>query len=127
MLNNNRKGFTLVELMVVVAIIAILAAVGIAVFSTQQTSARNSRRRADVEAISQALEGHFNTTTNQYCTGAAARYCAPVAGWFSTGSIPVDPSTAANYSGLPADGAATYNVCATLEPSGTFCKANQQS
>ena len=51
-----RTGFTLVELMVVVAIIAILAVVGITVFSNTQKSARDSRRQADIGAIATAME-----------------------------------------------------------------------
>lgn len=124
---NDKNGFTLVELMVVIAIIAIIAAVGIAIFTTQQTAARDARRKADIESISQVLESHYNQSTNQYCTAAAYTYCAPLTTWFSNGAIPVDPSTQVNYSGLPANGAATYNVCATLEAGGTYCKAYQQS
>lgn len=52
----NLRGFTLVELLVVIAIIAILAVVGITVFSGVQKSARDARRRADIDAIVNALE-----------------------------------------------------------------------
>jgi len=125
---HNPKGFTLVELLVVITIIAILSVIGIAVFTGVQKNARDARRKADVEAISQALEAHYNTTVNQYCTAAAGTYCAPQAttAWFSSGTIPTDPASAAQYSSLPANGAATYNVCATLEAGGTFCRANRQ-
>lgn len=123
----NPQGFTLIELMIVVVIIAVLAVIGVTVYSNIQKNARDSRRRADIESISKALEAHVNQSANQYCTGAAGSYCFPAASWFAGGAIPADPNGSA-YSGLPVSGATTYNVCATLEnPSGsTYCLSNQQ-
>lgn len=125
---NNPHGFTLVELLVVITIIAILSVVGITVFSGTQKSARNARRQADIDAITKALETHYNNTNGQNCTGNAGTYCALQAAWFAGNVIPTDPQTNAQYSNLPANGAATYNVCATLEapPGGTYCRTNQQ-
>lgn len=126
---SNQKGFTLVELLIAVTIIAVLTVIGVVVYAGTQRDARNARRRGDIEAINKALEVHYNTTANQYCpTSPAGSYCAPVGTWFSAAAIPVDPSTAANYTGLPANAVTTYTVCATLEtpPGGTYCRSNQQ-
>lgn len=82
----NRRGFTLVELMVVVAIIAILAVVGITVFSNTQKSARDSRRQADVVAIATALENKKTANSPTYSQITATD--------FSAGAIPVDTTTA---------------------------------
>lgn len=128
---NNPQGFTLVELLVVITIIAVLAVGAVAIFTNVQVSGRNARRQADINAISAALEAHYNSSPNQYCGTAAAlipagRYCAPQASWFAGGAIPGDPKTGTSYTGLPADGATTYNICATLEPTGTYCKTQQQ-
>lgn len=49
-------GFTLVELLVVVAIIAILSVIGLTLFSGAQKNARDARRKADVDAVASALE-----------------------------------------------------------------------
>lgn len=150
--NSTNKGFTLVELMVVVAIIAILAAIGITVFSNQSANSRDARRKADVDSISAAYETHFNSIAGSGCTGGtAAQYCAPAVGWFASGAYPVDPNGGGNYywngaASIPAAGGATYTVCAVLDGAtgnsstngdgttftaavnGTrYCKKNQQS
>jgi prepilin-type N-terminal cleavage/methylation domain-containing protein len=56
----NKKGFTLVELLVVVAIIGILAAVSVVSLNTARARARDSRRVADVRQIQTALELYYN-------------------------------------------------------------------
>lgn len=49
------RGFTLVELLVVVSIIAILSVIGITIFSSAQKTARDARRRGDVAALKNAI------------------------------------------------------------------------
>jgi len=126
---NNPSGFTLVELLVVISIIAILSVIGITVFTGVQKNARDAKRKADIEAISKSLEAHYNNTT---CGAtSAAPYCPVTATTaallFSDGKIPTNPSPGgAAYSGLPNAAAATYNICATLEDTTTFCRKNQQ-
>lgn len=99
--NIKRNGFTLIELMVVIAIIAILAIVGITIFSGQQASARDSRRTGDIQAIAKALENHFvaSTDANSFCVVSgtntsitAPGYCPLQASWFAGATVPTDPS-----------------------------------
>jgi prepilin-type N-terminal cleavage/methylation domain-containing protein len=50
------KGFTLVELMVSIAIVAILATIGFTVFTTTQQNARDAKRKSELAAIADSIE-----------------------------------------------------------------------
>lgn len=67
----NKKGFTLIELLVVIAIIAILAAVIIAATGSARTSAKDSRRAADLDELRTALE-MYNNKEGQYPAGVTS-------------------------------------------------------
>lgn len=53
--NLKKNGFTLIELLVVISIIGILAAFIVASFTSAQQKARDSRRKADLDAVKKAL------------------------------------------------------------------------
>jgi prepilin-type N-terminal cleavage/methylation domain-containing protein len=53
-----RRAFTLIELLIVVAIIAILAAIAVPNFLEAQTRSKVSRAKADMRTIVTALEGY---------------------------------------------------------------------
>lgn len=55
----HRRAFTLIELLIVVAIIAILAAIAVPNFLEAQTRSKVSRARADMRTVATALESYY--------------------------------------------------------------------
>lgn len=58
-----RRGFTIVELLIVITIMSILLVVGVVNLRGSQVSARDTERKSDIEAISFALESFYRTGT----------------------------------------------------------------
>ncbi|OGE20234.1 hypothetical protein A3A14_00090 [Candidatus Daviesbacteria bacterium RIFCSPLOWO2_01_FULL_43_38] len=136
------KGFTLVELMVAISIVAVLATIGFSLFQSTQATARDAKRRSDVDAMVSALETHFDATTGVY----TAIDDTVAATWFVDKITPKDPlnDAASGYTySYPTAAATTYKVCAKLENKGGnfsdqgttpatgssavyYCKLNQQ-
>ena len=60
--SDSRKGFTLIELVIVVSILAILAGVMVPKLAGRSAKARDARRLADIRAITTAIQTYYADT-----------------------------------------------------------------
>jgi len=77
-----RAGFTIVELLIVVVVIAILAAISIVAYTNIQQRARDSVRKADVATIEKALKLYAVDNGPMY-VGSGCGYAGNGSGWFN--------------------------------------------
>lgn len=127
----NKRGFTLIELMVVMAILAILLAIGAGAFTSSMKKGRDATRKANLRAITNALDMYYNDK-GKYPVGASGEIkgCGTDAvptvcgdGIFKDANntlymakIPTDPVSSLKYYYVSATGA-QYQIYAHLENS----------
>ncbi len=86
------RGFTLLELMIAIAIVGILSAVGIASFSNTLQKARDTKRKEDFQAIQKALQLYYNDN-NKFPTTTTWVYSSTnPATWMPTAPVSVTPA-----------------------------------
>ncbi|MBU1000528.1 prepilin-type N-terminal cleavage/methylation domain-containing protein [Patescibacteria group bacterium] len=72
LLELSNSGFTLVELLVVVTIIALLGTIGISAFIVAQRTARDGKKIADINSIAKSIESSKNYSTGTYAYSGTA-------------------------------------------------------
>ena len=80
----NRRGFTLIELMIVVAIIGILAAIAVPLYQNIQSRARTAKAQADTRSIASAIV-QYSAHCGDYPNGGAGDSCA--GGLYAAGAL----------------------------------------
>ena len=63
-LKKRQEGFTIVELLIVIVVIGILAAIVITTYSGIQAKARNAKRQTDMNSVQTNLEAYFATNAH---------------------------------------------------------------
>ena len=128
------KGFTLIEILIVVAIIAILASVVLIGLGPTQQAGRDARRISDLRQIQNGLElyfnkcgyypgdavagscaGHAHVATTGYNGGATTAKAALTGSAIGINSVPDDPNSSQHYVYRTDAGGSTYLLEATLE------------
>ena len=128
------RGFTIIELLVALTIVAIITALGVASYTSARRNSRNAKRRGDMVALQQAFEQYY-LSNQTYATP-----CSTMATGYLQGSFPAETLVGWNAYAQNCT-ATTYCVCARLEGGGGgnasnstctfgtgeyFCVANQQ-
>jgi prepilin-type N-terminal cleavage/methylation domain-containing protein len=113
----NKKGFTLIELIVSVTIIAVLTIVGMVSFSGTNKGARDSRRMADLENIRMSLELYRQGTGDSYPVSSDINDLSILSPNYLK-EIPIDPKDDTDYYYYSSDGL-TYEIYAIVEDAGS--------
>src|SRR3989441_12537620 len=91
----SQRGFTLIELMIVVAIIGILAAIAIALYANSQQRARIAKAQADARTLVSAISMYsatFGTLPTQLADLTAANTITGVSGAPFIKAVPPSPA-----------------------------------
>lgn len=63
--NRDLDGFTLIELIIIIVIISILAIIGFSYYNGMQANAKDSKKKADINAIYKAYESNYKNNAYQ--------------------------------------------------------------
>lgn len=127
-----KKGYTLLEILMVMGIIGILIAVSTSAFLSARLTARDARRKTDLEQIRGALET-YKADKNVYpgsqsTPTQSGGNASSLATFLVSGSnqyisaIPQDPISTMQYYYIPT--ATGYYICASLEGQPAVVSAN---
>ncbi len=111
------RGFTMIELLVVVVIIGVLVAIAVPVYLNYRKGAANKSAAADVRSAITAIEQYYTDNGNAYPTGPLAsangRLELPAATGGTAQVITVSPGNTLAYNNFNTSaGAAAYRICA---------------
>jgi len=109
----NKKGFTLIELMVVVAVIGILASIAYPAYTDSVTKTRRTAAQANLTELESYMERHF-TENNTYVGATIAASGIVNDNYTFTNPIPDLAATAYTLTAVPTGSQSTNDSCGTL-------------
>lgn len=113
-----KSGFSLIEVIVVTAILGILSVAGVTSFTASIERTRDARRKADLGTIQKAVEAYYGDNALYPASITAADLCASAANCYLR-TIPTDPaggSYAYHYvRGNTSGTSQSYQLYSTLE------------
>ncbi|OGK62464.1 hypothetical protein A2334_05505 [Candidatus Roizmanbacteria bacterium RIFOXYB2_FULL_38_10] len=129
--NSVQKGFTLLEMLIVLAIISIVITIASISYSTAQKKSRDSRRKSDLKVIQNAFEQYYSVCGYSYPVSSSGFVptigCSNPATVFLP-TVPADPKGGTPYL-MPTSSSSMYRICSYLieseSPTG-YCLSNQQ-
>ena len=108
-----KRGFTLIEILVTISIIALLTMIGVTNFRVANQKARDGRRQGDLEQIRAALELYRTDEAEYPADITAGQTIESPTGTIYMNEVPTDPlGPQAYYYSSDGD---TYALCAALE------------
>src|SRR3989344_6746851 len=109
-----KKGFTLIELLIVIAIIGILASMLLVSLGSVRSSARDSRRIADIRQVQTALVLYFNQCSRYPGGPVTVASCVGTnPGGGSAGWTTLETNLGSSIPRDPVGGTATYEYAVT--------------
>lgn len=117
------KGFSLLELLIVIALIGILISLGAVSYASAQKKTRDARRQADLKSIQDAFEQYYADNSGKYPTSASCT----VSTTYLPAGIPADPKTGVAYTITCDATGSTYCSCSELEGTTTNGNATDAS
>jgi prepilin-type N-terminal cleavage/methylation domain-containing protein len=129
-----QRGFTLIELMIVIVILGVLILVGVSGYKSSVVSSRDAKRKADIAKVQSALENYRNNQSLDGNYPSVINYTdlAPLLVPRYLNALPMDPHYVVpgdpnyTYTPLPASCAGTsnsrctgYTLLATLDTQGS--------
>lgn len=117
-----KKAFTLVELLVVMAIIGVLASLAVGNFRTAQARGRDATRKSDLKQIAHALElyyadyGQYPNASGTLIAGCPSTPVPGTACTWGTGWFRDSDTKTTYFKTLPADPVSQYNYYYRIVP-----------
>ncbi len=111
--SEKRQGFTLIELMIVITVIAILITIAVVSFTRVQKQARDARRKAELRSISQAVQAYYVDNGSYPANGSALT--TPVSYMASYPTPPAGGAAGATYTYTPSADGTSYVLCIGTE------------